>query len=415
MMRQRARLSFTVIMPILLSSFLCAKVAPIVPGESLWWIVRRIGLAVDDIESKVDRIDLSAAGAYGIIALGQSNVSGGFLAISTSGSYCLKENITAQITIGASDVLLDMNGRRVTGTIQVLSGSCLVIKNGFVIPLAPTSSSDPAGIEVAVNVSQLFIDRVTVVCADATAGGGVDGRDAMLIRGNDIQIKECTLIAGAGGSAAIGSGGAGGHGITVMGATDLFIEACTVLRAGNGGAGFGLADGGGGGHGIALSTTAAGNICIKNCTIQKSGVGGNGVATGGAGGHGISIASIGNTKVVVNACVISDTGIGGNGGTSGGAGGSGVFIGSSNTDVSVHHCTISNTGVAGVGGTSQAGKAIFDAVPAGAGSSKVYANVAYDITNAITYDLQATGIEHGFALSNPPTSTAVSMYANVFM
>jgi len=425
---------------------LCATVAPIVSGQSLWWIVKRIGLAVDSIESKVDLIDTSTTGAAcGVVELSQSTVSGGTLAITTPGSYCLKEDITADVTISTSCVLLDMNGRCVTGTITISSGSYSVIKNGFVNPPIP-SSTPTAGIDVVAGVTQLCIDNVTVECADSGAGGGIAGRDAVEVAGNNVQIQQCTLIAGAGGSSAgiagvggdailtstvsdlvitgcvvIGgdggdetsnvSAGDGGHGISLMDSTDVIVDDCIVFRTGNGGAG---ASGipGNGGHGIALNGTINANIAIKNCIIQKLGDGGNTVGAGlhgGNGGHGISVAAGTSTQVAISNCIISDTGLRGTGEIDG-DGGNGVLIGSSNVDIAVHHCTISNTGF----GTVE-GKAVDDNVAAGANASKVYANFAHDIANAIKFDLQASGIEGGFELSNPPSSTAVNVYANVFI
>jgi len=437
------------------ASPLCATVAPIVSGQSLWWIAKRIGLAIDSIESKVDLIDTSTTtAACGVVELSQSDVSGGTLSITTPGSYCLTEDITAIVSIRSSCVLLDMNGRCVTGRISISSlGSInfVVIKNGFVNAPGASGADISAGITVAGVVSKLFINNVTVECDDSSAGGGIAGRDAIEVAGDDIQIQNCILTAGAGGSSTGtagvggdgitltstasevviagciirggdggdetsggGTAGAGGHGISIVGPTDVVIEQCTVLKAGDGGVAI-APNGGDGGHGIAFITSQSDNVFIKNCTIQKSGAGGNATQFGGDGGHGISVASVSNTKVAVSNCMISDTGVGGNGGTTGGNGGNGVFIGSSNTDISVHNCTISNTGAAGTGGGGAAGKAVDDNVAAGANASKVYANFAHDIGNSIKFDLQASAAESGFALSNPPSSTAVSAYANVFI
>jgi len=444
-MKQWIRISFVVSMLVLAITPLCATVAPIVSGQSLWWIVKRIGLAVDAIESKVDLIDTSTTGvSCGVVELGQSSVMGGSLGISAAGSYCLKEDITADVTIGTSCVLLDMNGRCVTGTITVSSGSFSVIKNGFVNPPAPSGGATPApGISVALGISKFFIDNVTVECVDSAVD--TPGRDAIEVAGDDVQVRHSTFIAGAGGAlgaTSAGDGGSGivlttdasdvvvansvliggdggdsrgdgGHGIEIVGADNVVIEECTVFRAGMGGSSGGGGSAGDGGHGIAFITSVANNVFIKNCTIQKSGDGGNSASgAGGDGGHGIFIASVSNTKIAVSNCIISDTGAGGSGpGGFAPDGGNGVFIGASNADISVHNCTISNTGTAG----DVAGKAVDDNVAAGANASKIYANFAHDIANATKFDLQASGVESGFALSNPPSSTAVSVYANVFI
>ncbi len=198
-MKQWIRISFAVSMLALAITPLCATVAPIISGQSLWWIVKRIGLSVDAIESKVDLIDTTTTGAScGVVELGQSSVMGGMLGISTAGSYCLKEDITADITIGSSCVLLDMNGRCVTGTITVSSGSFSVIKNGFVNPPAPSGgAAPPAGIDVA-GVFKFFIDNVTVLCVDSASD--TPGRHAIQVVGDDVQVRHSTFIAGAGGA-----------------------------------------------------------------------------------------------------------------------------------------------------------------------------------------------------------------------
>lgn len=452
MNRSLTQIRWFAIVLFMVSSFeVCATVAPIVPGQSLWWIVQRIGLEVDAIESKLDLLDTSTiSGSCGIVELSQSSVVGGVLSIASPGSYCLTENITANITISSSYVLLDLNGRCITGTIAVSSGSYFVIQNGFVNPTVP-SSAPSAGIDVATGVTNLFMQNVTVTCADSAAGGGIAGRTAVQVDGTDIQIKHCFFTAGAGGSksgsnagagghalqltdnardvvlnaciliggdggdnSVSGNGGSGGHGIVVAGATDVLVDDCTIFRTGDGGSG--VSTGGDGGHGIACITNASSNVFVKDCTIQKTG-GGGGASEGGDGGHGVYIAGVSNMKVAISNCTISDMGAGGaGGGLGGGSGGSGVYIESSNTDISVHNCTISNTGVAGSGGVGVAGKAVADDVAAGAGASKTYANFAHDIANAIVYDLQGiNNTESGFALSNPPSSTAVSVYANVFI
>ncbi len=49
-------------------SQLSATVAPIVVGQSLWWIVKRIGLSVDSFESKVDLIYPTTTDAVNVYA-----------------------------------------------------------------------------------------------------------------------------------------------------------------------------------------------------------------------------------------------------------------------------------------------------------------------------------------------------------
>ena len=98
-------------------------------------------------------------------------------------------------------------------------------------------------------------------------------------------------------------------------------------------------------------------------------------------------------------------------------GGDGVFITSSSEDVSVISCMIRNTGAAGTGATSNGvgGKAVDDDVAVGATKSMVFKNFASGIANAINFDVQAGGVETGVDMTNPPTSTALNVFANLYV
>ena len=378
-MKQRDDYIFVAVLHLLIFFFpLSATVGPIVPGESLWWIVKRIGEAVDALEGKVDLIETSTTeNSCGVIELSQATVVGGTLSISTSGSYCLKEDITSDVAIAVSRVQLDMNGRSITGT-MIVGASCkyIVVKNGFVTP-PQASASGTNGIAILAGSSQIFLENVVVTCA--VSSSGMSGCNALAIAGQDVQITTCTV---GGGPAGLG-GGIGGHGVVMSsGARLVTIQNCTIF-SGNGGEGSGGV-GGNGGNGIDMRGPLS-TIEIDRCILFSTGTGGRGAATfdGGDGGHGVFIDSS-CQRVAVHNCTIRDTGLGGDPG-SGGAAGAG-------------------------------GKAIADAVPAGGSASKVYANFAHDIANAIMYDLQGiTDTEAGSPLSNPPANTPVSVYANVFI
>ncbi len=89
--------------------------------------------------------------------------------ISDPGNYCLANNVTGDITIDASDVNLDMNNRRVQGSIAITSGrEHVTIENGIV---EGTASTD--GITVASGATAVTIDNVTV--KDAMRGIHFDG------------------------------------------------------------------------------------------------------------------------------------------------------------------------------------------------------------------------------------------------
>ncbi len=113
-----------------------------------------------------------------------------------------------------------------------------------------------------------------------------------------------------------------------------------------------------------------------------------------------------------------ETGDGGAGGVSGtgGNGGNGMFVESTALDVAIRNSSMRNTGAGGTGSTAGAGgKAIEDDVTTVANLSMIYANFAHNIANTIKFDLQGTGLEQGIAIANPPTSTVVNSFANIFV
>ncbi len=112
----------------------------VLSGESLWAMQRLVTQASCDIT--IRQIDLTL----------------GVYTISTSGVYCLAENITGRIVIDTNNVVLDLNGKTMTNAsncVVVSGGSNVLIKNGSVI--APNST----GIIVFGGSDQITIERVT--------------------------------------------------------------------------------------------------------------------------------------------------------------------------------------------------------------------------------------------------------------
>ncbi|TET34675.1 hypothetical protein E3J61_02520 [Candidatus Dependentiae bacterium] len=115
------------------------------------------------------------------------------------------------------------------------------------------------------------------------------------------------------------------------------------------------------------------------------------------------------------------TGAGGdNAAANGGAGGDGVNITSTSDDIEVTGCTIRNTGAGGTtggeGSPGADGKAIDDAVPAAdPGKSIILSNIGHNIADTATRFNIGNAGEKGISLTYPPTTTAVNVYANVYV
>ena len=349
----------------------------------------------DDVESKVDVIDAAATTndskidaldaqleSMGGIPITSSLISAGTITLSTAGHYTLGEDLTANIDITASCITVDLNNRSLTGVITVDGGGSdianLELHNGFVLPPAP-STAPAAGITVDLGVSKLNIFDIILFCTD-TSASAVAGRTGMEIAGDEVNIINCHITAGAAGDS-----------------TGVAFD---------------------GGDGIELTSTST-NAIMRDCGIF-SGDGGatsNVVNTAGRGGHGIFVNAASNAKITN--CLVQRTGVGGDNTASGtpGVGGDGVNIVSTSDDIEVTYCTIRNTGVGGTGGVGVAdGSAINDLVPAAdPGKSIILSNVGHNIANtSIRFEIGAAG-EKGVALTYPPTTTAVNVYANVYI
>lgn len=385
---------------LLLPCYVFGRVGAVVPGQPLWGITKRISETVDIIESKVCLLDTSgldgissqldvieskidALSACDPTPISSDDVVGGTITIDMSGNYCLTENVTADIIITGTCVSLDLNNRCVTGIVSLCTNDTELM-NGNLTPPAPATTPN-AAVTVTSGSDRAHIHDVNIHNTD-TAAEDTAGRSGIEVRGNETHIINCTVVAGAGGESGApvaANGGEGGSGLVITaGANNTLVHNCFFTGANGGAATNSGGDGGDGGRGILIASTAQGAE-INECTVLATGNGGVGGAVSGVGGDG----------------------------------GDGIKIESTCIDISVRNCTIRNTGtgsVMGGGGAGVNGKAIDDDVTTIANLSMIYSNFAHNIANSIKYDLQATGIEQGVAMPNPPTSTVINTFANVF-
>ncbi len=359
---------------------ICAVVGSIVSGQSLWWITQRIGQTADIIESKIDALTGCTP-----ISLGVDDITTDTIFITSSGSYCLSENVlvSSGIAIQASCVFLDLNNRRVDGFISVENNvSDVTVTRGFVFANFALTT---VGMQVTSGSSSVLFSDITV--KDTAVTGNVVGAHGMLLSGSKIQVLNCTVQGGDAGVVGGGAGLDGGHGIEIDGD----------------------------------------NIVIRDCVIL-SGAGGNtpdGDQTAGAGGNGINVFDAGAADIEIDRCLIYETGAGGNntsnsstGNNNGGDGGHGVAISSDPSNVAVHDCVIRNTGAGGTGldNNGVGGKAVEDLKPSGIGESFLYRNVAHNIANTVKYDLEAGGTEDGVFMAYPPPNSTIigNQFVNFF-
>jgi len=138
----------------------------VLSGESLWSMQRLVTQASCDIT--IRQIDLTA----------------GVYTISTSGVYCLAENITGKIIIDTDNVVLDLNGKTMTNAsgncVEVNGRSRVLIKNGSVIAALNN------GVSVLAGSDKVRLKNVTSY--DCSTGIDVDSS-------TNIYIHACELIA----------------------------------------------------------------------------------------------------------------------------------------------------------------------------------------------------------------------------
>ena len=369
------------------------------PGESLWNVVKRVGVVENSIESRCDilepNISISDAGLLSYLdviesridnvviplaptALTASHIITGTITVASAGNYILSTDLTTDIIITASYVSLDLNKRRLTGSIDVSDGDDIYIYHGILLPQAPAIGVPDAAITVTAASQRVIISDVLIQCTNSS-GVNIAGRTGIEIAGDDAQIIGCGIVGG------IASDG----------------DATSSV-------------GGNGGDGIRLLSTANRTI-IKDCVL-KTGKGANvsdaGGGTAGRAGHAIYVNNATNAQII--GIVVLETGAGGtdtSGLGTGGDGGDGVKIDSSSVDIAVWDCIIGRTGTRGTGGVNgQYGAVVDDVVVAGANESIVYANFAHNVI--LGYLLQASS-NSGIIMPVPPTAAVINSFANV--
>jgi parallel beta-helix repeat protein len=311
-----------------------------------------------------------------------SSSSYGTLNIGVGGNYCLAQDLTVDtISINASSVVLDLNGNCVNGRITTTSSpSNIVIKNGTVYNVAKNNTSACIDLE---SVTNGVIQNVTVINPDGATSSNNSVTGIYLNGCTKCQITGCTISTG------------------------------NVFQS-NSGANSGSA--------IVL-TNGTNQTLIRNC-IVSTGNADNGSTTGGSAGHGILVgdgsgSAVTNTEIT--GCTVMKTGKGGNatGANAGGNGGNCIQTAQASTWVSVHDCTLRNTGIGGTGTPNGLpGKAIYDQADVTNELSVIFRNWAFYIANPTKFDIQAPGLsggpEKGIFSPNPPTSTVLNTWANIF-
>ncbi|TET36000.1 hypothetical protein E3J61_01420 [Candidatus Dependentiae bacterium] len=138
----------------------------VLSGESLWALQRLVAQASCDVT--IRQIDLTV----------------GVYTISTSGVYCLAENITGKIIIDIDNVVLDLNGKTMTNAsgncVEVNGTSNALIKNGSVI------AANAIGIAVLSGSAHVAVKSV----ATRNCATGINVETS-----NNIYVDTCELIA----------------------------------------------------------------------------------------------------------------------------------------------------------------------------------------------------------------------------
>ena len=129
---------FSLFLSISFVSSIHSLVGPVVSGQPLWGVTKRVAATVDIIESKVCEIESALdlfAGCMSTV-LTSADIAGGTITLDTTGNYCLSEDLTANVNITANCVSLDLNRRCLTGVISISSDDVMVA-GGNVPPAAP--------------------------------------------------------------------------------------------------------------------------------------------------------------------------------------------------------------------------------------------------------------------------------------
>lgn len=422
--------------------FFISLTIPVKANVSLWCLEQQTGQIIDLIESTVEQLINSTGTPQGcaFIEVGQANVVGGLggqLSLTTSGNYCLTEDIVADITINGSNIFLDLNGHQIS-FIQISSlinnGGHISIDGAYNTVINGSIITAPRNVEqFSVTILSSGLNTTLQSLIVSTQNGNDDTRrsaSGIHDLGTHTKISSCNVITGNGNIGA-GTGGIAGNGIVLEGNSAQIILS-NILSGDGGGFPNAILNGFNGGTGIVINGI---KTLVQNCLV-KTGNGGPSASqasppvtgTSGNGGIGILIQSNAIDSRVINT-TIEKTGNGGRTDqfigfgltfAAGGNGGNGIQINNGAQRTLIYNCKINNTGqpTTSVFGTGVGGKAILDSVPNDSPSSndsKVFKNIAANIANAIKFDLAALGIESGTMSPNPPTATSLNPWTNIYL
>lgn len=277
--------------------------------------------------------------------------------------------------------------------------------------------------------------QVTIESCKIYGGNGGNGASSLITNGgnatycldffiaDNLVIKNCEIVPGAGGASGGPFFGIGGNignsgtGIHLFFNNKGIIKNCTIIPK-NFAQNQIAQNGGNGGRGIFIEAGTV-DMVVTDCIIT-GGNGTSGFTTQGNGGNGIEFdlnSSILNN--IIQNCIVS----GGNSGNFSGTGGDcvrinsqfdgTVYTGPKSTEIK--NCTFPRSGAGSI-----PGRAVNDFVnqtnPGPSDNSKIYGNFAYRIQDtAVAYNIANTNTEGGFAITIPPSMAAISSFANYFV
>ncbi len=426
-MKQKSLLIFLCLATLIASNHLSGLVGPTFPGQSLWCISKNINLTAQTILDQLSTFSGSCPSSCNIIALSQSNVSGGNISLTTSGHYCLQENITLSspsgaISLNANSIYLDLNNRCVNGNI-IINNDFATVTNGVILAPAPSAVTIPNQAAITINSNYSEISNSTIITANTTT---IPSRNGINIFGIANAVKNCIIQTGA------TSGGSSlnipnsGDGILNEGNFNNIVD-CTITTSNAGTNMFlGLSAGGNGGNCIIITATTN---TVRQCTLSAgNGANSSGSSSGqpiapGNGGIGIWIQ---NTAVncYVSNNLVTQTGNAGFNLTAPnivGQCGHGVQIDNGTLGIEIVNNIFSNMGTfTGTPfSTSEMGGLAINDQTTSSNQTYIYQNFAYniaqDIPSGLPYKIHNTASPAFNILSpNPPTAPLINFIANVY-
>lgn len=276
----------------------------------------------------------------------------------------LKDNINGTVSIPDTwgDVVVDLNGKTITGTAGDPNGD----KNGQPAVILETGNG-----ENHYGTNLTFTDSSKDKTGKLVGGAGVSGGNGGMgvsaaDDANTKLILDGVNVQGGKGADAVTNdtpGGIGGAGIA--GSIDVTVDGGSVVTGGDGGKGFGSGDGGDGGAGVNTAGSNDNHIIVGDATVS-GGNGGAGSDTGSNGGNGGSglVNSGADSTITVSGGNITGgkggegganaSGTGGNGGKGGNAISGGSAENASNINIS-GDASIVTGGNGGKGGSGNQG------------------------------------------------------------